>query len=155
MKERIHMSKNPLVLEKRSHVQIPGMKPCGFWYGIGPAWREWVQSEMPHWIGEFNYELSLGKSAILVIDTCAGLDGFDRKYSRGEFNVDWELVSEKYDGIEIDPYQWSRRHEHMWYYGWDVASGCLWNLQQVSIKELKRTCKQSRMRRSTTCFNPA
>ena len=76
VKERIHMSKNQLVLEKRSHVQMPGMKPCGFWYGIGPAWREWVQSEMPHWIGEFNYELSLGKSAILVIDTCASKIAF-------------------------------------------------------------------------------
>jgi hypothetical protein len=137
MKSRIHMSAKPLVLERRVYGQTCGMKPHGLWYGIGYAWHEWVESEMPHWMGSHNYEVNLGKSAILIIDSCAGLDGFSRKYGRGEFHVDWELVSEKYDGIEIDPYQWSRRHEHMWYYGWDIASGCLWNLQQVSIKELE------------------
>lgn len=131
------MSGRPFVLEKRSYVQVACMKPKGFWYGIEQAWHEWVQSEMPHWMGEFNYEVNLGKSKILFIDSCAGLDGFSRKYGRGEYHVDWKLVSEKYDGIEIDPYQWSRRHEHMWYYGWDVASGCLWNLSDITIRELE------------------
>lgn len=137
MKTRIHMSQNPFVLQKRNYVQAPCMKPQGFWYGIGQTWHEWVRSEMPHWMGEFNYEVDLGDSSILIIDSCAGLDKFTKKYGRGEFFIDWKLVSEKYDGIEIDPYQWSRRHELMWYYGWDVASGCLWNLRQVSIRELE------------------
>ena len=28
------------------------------------------------------------------------------------------------------------RHELMWYYGWDVASGCVWNLSNVKLEEL-------------------
>jgi len=137
LKRRIHMSKSPFVLNKKECAQSAGPKPRGFWYGMEMAWHEWVQSEMPHWMGECYYEVDLGDSAILIIDSSAGLDRFSKKYSRGEFYIDWMLVSEKYDGIEIDPYQWSRRHEYMWYYGWDVASGCLWNLRQVSIKELE------------------
>ena len=131
------MSEKPLVLEKRNYVQRLGMKPVGFWYGIGRAGHEWVESEMPHWMGEFNYEVDPGESAILVIGSAEELDRFTRKYGRGEYHIDWTRVSEIYDGIEINPYQWSRRHELMWYYGWDIASGCLWNLEQVAIREIQ------------------
>lgn len=131
------MSKRRLVFEKRNYMQSPGPKPAGFWYGIGRSWHEWVESEMPHWMSEFNYEVDLGKSKILVINSIEGLDRFTKKYGRGEYHIDWVRVSEMYDGIEISPYQWSRRLSLMWYYGWDIASGCLWNLEQVAIREIQ------------------
>jgi hypothetical protein len=33
-----------------------------------------------------------------------------------------------YDGIEINPYFYNLRfaHDLMWYYAWDVPSGCFW-----------------------------
>ena len=40
--------------------------------------------------------------------------------------IDWIKVSKQYSGIEINPYQHSNRYTSMWYYGWDVASGCIW-----------------------------
>jgi len=40
------------------------------------------------------------------------------------------VVSKEYDGIEIAPYQWDARLSLIWYYGWDVASGCIWNLDK-------------------------
>jgi len=50
--------------------------------------------------------------------------------------VDWEKISRQYSGIEINPYLWRRRLQGgMWYYGWDCASGCVWN--ESAIKEVK------------------
>ena len=53
--------------------------------------------------------------------------------------IDWPRITEEYNGIEINPYQWSLRHELMWYYGWDVSSGCIWNPESIiDFKEIKR-----------------
>jgi hypothetical protein len=41
--------------------------------------------------------------------------------------IDWGRVAEQYHGIVIAPYQWSLRLDLMWYYGWDCASGCIWD----------------------------
>lgn len=70
-----------------------------------------------------------------------------RPYKRRYDNIDWGAVAAEYDGIIITPYLWNRRLEGpMWYYGWDAASGCIWNLQAVrkiewmipELEELKR-----------------
>lgn len=43
-------------------------------------------------------------------------------------------IAEEYDGIVIAPYVWSLRLDRniSWYYGWDCASGCIWNNRAVS-----------------------
>jgi hypothetical protein len=43
--------------------------------------------------------------------------------------IDWEKVqADGYFGMEISPYLWSRRLDGgMWYYGWDCASGVIWD----------------------------
>ena len=46
--------------------------------------------------------------------------------------LDFTKIKPMYDGLIIAPYLWTRRHEYMWYYGWDVASGCIWNLDAIS-----------------------
>lgn len=51
--------------------------------------------------------------------------------------IDWTRVAAEYDGIIIAPYQWSFRLSYMWYYGWDCASGVIWNLKAVKEFELK------------------
>lgn len=47
--------------------------------------------------------------------------------------VDWETFARRFDGILITPYQWSARlnFDATWYYGWDVASACVWNLDAI------------------------
>jgi hypothetical protein len=45
-------------------------------------------------------------------------------------------LTDKYDGIEINPYQFEARYQYLWYYGWDIASGCVWNLNNVKLKLL-------------------
>jgi len=57
--------------------------------------------------------------------------------------IDWPRVAEHYAGIEICPYLSSKRMDDdaFWYYGWDVASGCIWSPK--GIKELVKAgeCK--------------
>ena len=48
----------------------------------------------------------------------------------------WYCHGDKYDGIEINPYQFEARYQYTWYYGWDIASGCIWNLSGVKLKLL-------------------
>lgn len=144
VKIRIHMSENPVLLERREYRQRLFMKPFGFWYGIGRAWHEWVESEMPHWMGRYNYEVDLGGSNILVLGSPGDLKEFQSQYASPDGSlVNWMKVSKIYDGIEIDPYQWSCRLELPWYYGWDVASGCVWNLASTRIVPVQEKQSQT------------
>ena len=136
---RIHMSKTPFELEKRIFTQRATMKPNGFWYGFGNEWIDWVRSEMPDWEGKYIYEVDIGNTNVLKIDTHFDLMKFHRKYAERkqiarDDLLDWSEVAKEYDGIEINPYQFEARYQYMWYYGWDVASGCIWNLNNVKLK---------------------
>ena len=46
--------------------------------------------------------------------------------------INWSRVYEDYQGIVICPYQDKNRMEHLWYYSWDHASGCIWNPELIS-----------------------
>jgi hypothetical protein len=143
---RIHMSKKPFELEQRSFIQKLSMKPSGFWYGFGSEWLDWCRSEMPEWTGKYIYSVDIGSSNVLRIKSHMELMMFHRKYSMrkpedipedfDDVNISWYKVSKEYDGIEINPYQYEARYQYMWYYGWDVASGCIWNLKNVKLKLL-------------------
>jgi hypothetical protein len=51
--------------------------------------------------------------------------------------IDWWQVTDLYAGIEICPYLWERRLEGgLWYYGWDCASGCVWDASAVADVKL-------------------
>jgi len=136
---RIHMSKTPIYkLEKRNYQQSIGMKPQGLWYGFGKEWIDWVESEMPQWKGEYIYNMNVNDSNILQIKDYSEIINFTNKYIMipSTYHINWNKVSFNYDGIEINPYIWKARHEFLWYYGWDVASGCIWNLDKVSIERI-------------------
>ena len=109
-----------------------GMKPVGLWYSVGKEWEEWCEAEgfqaerLTH-----VYELNVDEGRILRITTQQELLDFTAKYETLDgtgWNINWQAVAEEWDGIEISPYQYGCRLDSMtrWYYGWDVASGCLW-----------------------------
>lgn len=50
--------------------------------------------------------------------------------------IDWSAVAAQYGGILIAPYQWKRRLELTWYYGWDCASGCAWDLSLIELEPI-------------------
>ena len=129
-------------------------KPNGFWVSVGNDWESWCRDS------EFRLEylavihrVTLSDDAnILWITTPEQLDEFHAEYSHEregwpkigdrEFDfrkrfIDWEVVSQKYDGIIITPYIYSRRLDGpFWYYGWDCASGVIWNLQAIKDVEV-------------------
>ena len=116
-------------------------KPKGLWYGCGDSWIEWVRGEMPHWLEKANYlyEVKLGEEIIQISND----DEFGNFHAEFGFTpqdaydprsraINWKEIQEQdYNGVEICPYLWERRQED-WYYGWDVASGCIWNSAGIS-----------------------
>ena len=139
---RIHMSKKPFELEPRTFTQKVTVKPSGFWYGFGSEWIDWTRNEMPEWTGKYIYDIDTGNTNILQIKTHMELMQFNREYKADVYMkdageaIDWKKVASKYGGIEINPYQFEARYQYTWYYAWDIASGCVWNLSGVKLKLL-------------------
>lgn len=119
-------------------------KPSGLWYALGEEWINWCKSEMPEWMGEYIYKLDIDMSKVLHIKNSSQLKIFTNEYKNeksyheygSDCKINWKKVSENYNGIEISPYLYDMRMKYMWYYGWDVASGCIWN--ENVIKTIKR-----------------
>jgi hypothetical protein len=62
----------------------------------------------------------------------------------------WNLVKEKYQGIIICPYFHNRRlmtSHSQWYYGWDCASGCIWDVDCIKSFELEKKNKVKRVKK--------
>jgi hypothetical protein len=136
-----HYTNEPLELDPdRTYEQsTKAMKPRGLWVSVDGEydWVSWCLSE------EFNTTSLAHRTPIslipghnvLVLTTPEELDAFTNKYggemTREFLYIDWPRVAQDYDGLIITPYQWSRRYDLSWYYGWDCASGCIWNLTVV------------------------
>ena len=117
--------------------EYAGQKPKGLWYGCGDSWITWIKQEMPAKLDKANYlyEVILGEEIIQISND----DEFGNFQSEFGFSslagvaINWkEIQEQEYNGIEICPYNYERRMKSDWYYGWDVASGCIWNLSGVS-----------------------
>ena len=138
---RIHMSKKPFELEPRTFTQTVTVKPSGFWYGFGSEWLDWTRNEMPDWTGKYIYDIDTGNTNVLQIKTNAEMLQFNSEYKADVYMkdageaIDWKKVASKYGGIEINPYQYDDAML-LWYYGWDIACGCVWNLSGVKLKLL-------------------
>ena len=88
---------------------------------------------------DFMYEELKTKKVLLggLVEITLSSITSDAGYIREEGeSIDWKKVASKYDGIEINPYQFEARYQYLWYYGWDVASGCIWNLKSVKLNLL-------------------
>lgn len=124
-------------------------KPQGFWVSVEGQydWPTWCRDEEVLTESLTTaHEVCLTDAAnVLLITSADEIDQFhgefaaasefDRKYGYGPecWGIDWTSVAERYDGILITPYLWSRRFNGNcgWYYGWDCASGCIWNLSAI------------------------
>jgi len=130
----------------------PEPKPRGLWLSVvvdGECdWTRWCESEWPTWMrGKQKHEVRLAPDAnVLRLSSPADLDRFTREYCIDRFPLDqpapyarrleslwvrWDAVAALYDGIIIAPYCWQRRLTLLWYYGWDAASGCIWNARAI------------------------
>lgn len=125
-------------------------KPAGLWVSVAGEddWPSWCRKE------EFAqdslaavHSVTLAESAeVHTITSAFELDAFtglyavqtdrERKFTwtandQRHWPIDWRRVAEDCNGLIIAPYQWARRLELDWYYGWDCASGCIWNLDAI------------------------
>lgn len=146
-----HYSREPFALERRTYEQDDPReygKPHGFWISVegNDDWPSWCEGE------QFRLETLAYRSPVSFTDkanilrvTPGLMSPFDRDYStewmwgeNGRWTargIDWRAVAEKYDGIIIAPYSWHHRSDLAWYYPWDCASGCVWNLDAITVGE--------------------
>jgi hypothetical protein len=119
-------------------------KPQGFWVSVDGQhdWKAFCVGE--DWNTERlvnRYRVVLNEpNEILIIRTPEALLEFTDKYratdGTGMFDqwINWVEVAKRYPGIIISPYQFSLRLDPRvhWYYGWDCASGCIWDSKVIS-----------------------
>jgi hypothetical protein len=86
---------------------------------------------------------------IQPLQKAEALDSCANDYGQNFFNdiqkafsnyIMWGEVAEKYSGIIINPYSRSRSQTYLWYWGWNCASGCVWD---TSILRLSKPCKMA------------
>ena len=128
-----------LAQDLRRTRQTVGGKPSGLWYACGDAWLRWAdEDDGREWDGViplFTYEVDIDKSRIMTITTSLQMRQFHSAYGvRGRKEIDWRVVARVCDGIQICPVQDDFRDG--WYWGWDVASGCVW--RRRAIRGLRR-----------------
>lgn len=145
-----HYAVEPIAQPIRSTSQIATahMKPRGFWVsvdGCNLGWSEWCEGEQ---FGlrrlVYAHDMTLAKDAkVLLLRGAKAIDAFTRRYGASlagirNCAIDWEAVAEKHKGIIIAPYVWSRRlhPDTSWYYGWDCASGCIWDASAIESVDL-------------------
>jgi hypothetical protein len=143
----IHHAAGPVSLDRsrryeQDHRVGPFGKPSGLWVSVSgdDGWAAWCSDQ--------NYRLDQLSTAhrvtlraradVRFISDVSALDAFDSEF-RGGTNgsgIDWATVASCHDGMIIAPYQWGRRSQLDWYYGWDCASGCIWNLDAIESFDL-------------------
>jgi len=139
----------------------PYHKPCGIWFSVEDyeddmTWEKWCRGEdfrVDHL--NFRHKIVLkSDSNIVFLTNTSEIRRFGYQYSYNDpfefgrrsvfgknnpyiHGIRWDKLEKLYDGIIIAPYNWECRmpSETMWYYGWDCASGCIWNFDCIESFE--------------------
>jgi hypothetical protein len=159
-----HYSKFPLPDQLFTTPQVEkAMKPRGLWVSCEhPDQDPTEEREWTSWVGwchgeqwlldrlRYRAAVTLHDDANLIhLTTMDEILAFDKKFHAPldevqlrlmncRYHIDWPRVAEHYQGILIYPYCYRLRlSEIMWYYPWDCASGCIWDV--AAIKHIART----------------
>lgn len=146
----VHYSSKHIGTLRKVEQSGDGFKPRGLWVSDDDCednWRSWCESEQFHLEGlVVAHDVELVPNAnILMLRTSGDIDAFTHEWNynpypeipvRMNMYINWQAVSQVYDGMIATPYIWERRlSDAMWYYTWDCASGCIWQPRAVaSIK---------------------
>ncbi len=127
-----HLSAEPIVLDRtRQYEQTLTFKPNGLWYQVDGDWEQWCK-ENDFDNDKLNCKQTLELEAYGILDV-KDIDAFHNEYTVGFTGmINWKRVASAYSGIQIAPYSWKHRLKYMWYYGWDVASGCIWDINVIT-----------------------
>ena len=116
-------------------------KPEGLWYGIDNSWTDYCNKYFKEWIYKNNFELELIEENIKIIDSVVAINEITGLYGDKYKKINWENVSEKYDGIEVINYDLIMKNSlgdlPEWYRHWELNSGCIWNFKSIlNVKKL-------------------
>lgn len=124
---------------------VTNHKPRGLWLSVDDDWRRWAEDGGLGWVGDDGVEFDVDLDRCVVVSSVDELDRFHdqwyqdwRQQPRYRSGIRWAAVAQQYSGIVIAPYLQQRRLDGAasdWYYPWDCASGCVWDLTAVRAKE--------------------
>lgn len=123
---------------QKPYVQQVEMKPWGLWYSGGDDWWRWMAQNTPRWWPDYRevHEIEVDESRILVMRGESDVIRFNNRYrAMGRSSlIDWRAVEKDWAGVEINPYQDGLRmaDNFLWYYPWDAASGCIWDVSAIT-----------------------
>lgn len=130
----------------RTYDQSVGRKPSGLWLSVDEDWQRWCTAEgMDSWLGDV-FGVDVDEPRLKVITTADELDAFHDDYGvpwkeyalEGQAAPDWPRLATEHAGIVIAP---CIRSRHLggsvgrWYYGWDCASACVWDLSAIRVRQ--------------------
>ena len=150
-----HFSASPFKLDpSRKYSLKVDMKPRGLWLSDesqDESWSAWCRAEN-FYLGNLAHrqDFDLDTTRVKLLQSPQDILDFSR-----EFNVrapwedesgcprlfhflDWPEIASRWAGLVITPYIWECRLRVMWYYGFDCASACIWDLSCLSPCENHR-----------------
>lgn len=137
-----------------SRAQHLAGKPRGLWYACGDEWVYYLKNSagMEHLYegARYLYQIHIRQSKILMVHTESDLKRLNLNFSaQGEevqaswqgdedLFISWPRMAKRFSGVEISPVQYELRDTGTigWYFGWDVASGCIWKKDAIHSVEL-------------------
>lgn len=153
----IHYSDKPLKKLRSMEQEKPQTaadKPKGLWFSVGADWKRTCKANRWKWAKlDVATDLKLKRGAkILRLECSIQMYEFTEKYGVEcpfaskhpmpflEPVIDWRRVAKEYQGIIIAPYLHECRNDTLtfWYYTWDCASGCIWDMDAV-VSPLRET----------------
>jgi hypothetical protein len=132
-------------------------KPIGLWFSVvdengNDSWKVTCRAKsidlkpQPHATEIiFKHDARiLWLSNAVAIDRLTTEHGFFPEYHESQSEnpnytrsaIRWDRVAEQYDGVIAAPHCAARHQEQHWYFTWDCASGCIWNLDPVAAEGL-------------------
>lgn len=146
----VHYAAKPVTkLQLVTQISIPFFKPHGLWLSVegnGDGWKDWCEGEKFNLSAlSYAHDVVLSpKANILRLSKADDIYSFGSEFPANESNsfrmhIDWPAVARKYQGIIIAPYIWEVRLEPSagWYYAWDCASGCVWDVAAIESITLR------------------
>lgn len=155
MTEFVHYSREPLALEALHSCKQDGrpnsIKPHGLWLSVegegSHGWRKWCEGEQWGLANlVYRHVVTLAPDAsVLTLDATRDILDFSKRFVAVQAGyppdlrdttmfLNWPSVANEYAGLIIAPYNWSLRLDDRtsWYYGWDCASGCIWDHRAIA-----------------------
>ncbi len=130
------------------------LKPSGIWISVNGSWENWLDGNWESWLkGKVCLKVELAEDINLFV--IKSKQQFLNKYKEliGKDFLNLEIIEkfdmnnfhqklkEHYDGMMLlaEPFYKHRLDiNFMYFYSWDCESICVWNIDKIKFKEIKK-----------------